>query len=151
MSGDDMVVGLEFRDYSEGDHGSVTKLWRSAGLPFKPDGRDSSEELTRQCAFAGTRIILAFRGDVLAGTVVCTHDGRKGWLNRLAVLPGLRERGVGAALVERGEGWLREQGIRIVAALVEEWNETSLEVFSRLGYTRHEDIIYFTKRESKDV
>jgi len=35
--------------------------------------------------------------------------------------------------------------------MVEDWNPMSLEVFERLGYKRHPDIVYFSKRKNPEV
>ncbi len=42
-------------------------------------------------------------------------------------------------------------GIEIIASSIEDWNTVSMKVFERLGYKRHPDIIYFTKRKNSDV
>lgn len=142
---------VAIRDFTMDDYENVMRMWEDAGLPHKPGGRDSRDDVAAQLAFPGTFFLVAETDGETAGTLIATHDGRKGWINRLAVRPSLRQRGVAAALVAEGERRLAEGGIRIIAVLVEDWNHTSLEVFSRLGYLRHDDIVYFTKREDPDV
>jgi len=83
--------------------------------------------------------------------VVVSCDLRKGWLNRLAVDPGHRHRGVAKDLIAEVEKALRKRGIRIFCALIEEYNTASKELFKRCGYVEHRDIIYFSKRESDEV
>jgi len=87
----------------------------------------------------------------LIGSIFGTHDGRKGWINRLAVDPAHQRQGIAARLVREVEDRLYERGIGIIACLVEDWNSISLQVFEKLGYTRHQDIIYFTKRKYPDI
>ena len=87
----------------------------------------------------------------MVGAILGTHDGRKGWLNRMAVAPDHRKRGIAAMLVRAVEQRLIDLGIEIFACQIEDWNETSMIVFEHLGYTRHDDIIYFTKRLRPDV
>ena len=82
----------------------------------------------------------------VVGTVVATHDGRKGWVNRVAVEERLRRRGLGARLVRAAEAWLEAQGMDILACLVEAGNAVSMAVFGKLGYTKHPEIVYFAKR-----
>jgi pyridoxine/pyridoxamine 5'-phosphate oxidase len=53
--------------------------------------------------------------------------------------------------VSEVEKRLSERGIEIFAGQIEDWNETSMLLFERLGYTRHDDIIYFTKRKNPEV
>ena len=140
------VESLGARDYPE-----IIHLWRQAGLPIKPAGRDSEEQFNKQIA-RGTQITLGVRCDGrLVGVVLATHDGRKGWINRLAVHPDFRRQGLGTYLIEAAEKALRAEGYRIIAALIEDWNTGSLALFERAGYHVHRDVYYLTKRDSDDV
>lgn len=133
------------------DYEALIRLWMHAGLPFKPDGRDAPASVAHQLAQPMAIYLGAFQGEALIGAVLGTHDGRKGWINRLAVHPDYRGQGIGRALVDRVEARLHEQEIEIVAALVEDWNETSFEVFESLDYVHHPDIHYLSKRSHPDA
>jgi len=140
------VVTLKAQDYAE-----IVQLWTKSGLPVKLAGRDSAEQFNKQIE-GGTQVVLGIRGgNQLIGVVVVTHDGRKGWINRLSVHPHYRRQGIGSQLIEAAEALLRSRGFQIVAALIEDWNESSLALFRQAGYTVHRDIYYLTKRESDDV
>ncbi len=102
--------------------------------------------MERQIAEAGAFLAVAEAGGVVVGAVLATHDGRKGWINRLAVAPSYRRRGVASRLVAAAEERLAEAGIEIFACLVEGDNETSMRTFERLGYKRFPAMAYFTKR-----
>ncbi len=133
------------------DHGAILTLWERAGLPTRPAGRDSRAQFAAQFA-NGTQTVLGVRDDEhLIAVVVATHDGRKGWINRLAVHPDFRRRGLGAFLITAAERALREQGMQIIAAIIEDWNQPSLALFEDAGYVLHPDIHYLTKREHHDV
>jgi len=54
-------------------------------------------------------------------------------------------------LVAKVEERPSESGIEIVACLVEDWNTESMKVFERLGYKRHQDVLYFSKRKNSEV
>ena len=85
------------------------------------------------------------------GVVFGTHDGRKGWINRLAVLPAHRRLGIARELVAEVERQLRSKGIDIVTCLIEEWNESSARFFEEIGYVEHRECVYYSKRGSPDV
>jgi ribosomal protein S18 acetylase RimI-like enzyme len=141
------------RELGMEDYDRLFDLWQRAGLrSLKPQGRDSREALARQLA-SGVQTILGMEvADRLVGAVVATHDGRKGWINRLAVDHGYRRRGFGARLVELAERALREQGLCVIAALVESENPASLALFRKLGYIDAGcNVHYVSKRESGDV
>jgi ribosomal protein S18 acetylase RimI-like enzyme len=135
------------------DYEELLALWRRAGLhSLKPQGRDSRASLAQQLA-SGVQTILGLEADgQLVGAVVATHDSRKGWINRLVVAPGHRRRGHAARLIAAAEKVLREQGIHVIAALVESDNPTSLALFRKVGYVEIDSRIhYLTKRDSDDV
>ena len=133
------------------DYEAVRAVWEAAGLPVKPGGRDSREQFARQMAGGTQRVIGMKDGEQLVGVVLATHDGRKGWINRLAVRPEYRRRGIARRLIAEAEGALREQGMQIIAALVEDGNKASLALFEQAGYSDYHDIHYMTKRESDAV
>jgi ribosomal protein S18 acetylase RimI-like enzyme len=128
-------------------------IWQRAGLhSIRPLGRDSREAFARQFATsAHTMLGLEVDGE-LVGVVLTTHDGRKGWINRLAVLPEFRRRGYGSRLVRKAESLLREQGMTVIALFIEPGNEISLALFNELGYVEFEGgMHYLSKRDSEDA
>ncbi|UCC12670.1 MAG: GNAT family N-acetyltransferase [candidate division WOR-3 bacterium] len=129
----------------------LIRIWDTAGLPSKPKGRDSREHIAREIQEGSGFFLVAELGGKIIGSVFGTSDGRKGWINRLAVLPEYQRQGIGHVLVREAEKRLYDAGIEIIACLIENWNAVSLQAFERMGYVRHDDIIYFTKRRSPDV
>jgi GNAT superfamily N-acetyltransferase len=130
---------------------SIISVWERAGLPFKPRGRDSLETMKAQMALDPEMFLGCFIGGELVGVVVGSYDQRKAWVNRLAVVPEHRRKGIARALVNAVEEGFRERGFRIIATLVEGSTPESLELFLKSGYVFHDDIHYLTKRESDDV
>jgi ribosomal protein S18 acetylase RimI-like enzyme len=133
------------------DYDEVLALWQACGLAsLRPAGRDSREAFAAQLE-SGAQIVLGLRIEgELAGVVVVTHDGRKGWINRLAVGPAHRGSGHGRALLEAGEQLLHDQGLEVIAALIEEDNTDSVAFFGASGYVRHSDVVYLSKRARPD-
>ncbi len=133
------------------DHAAILALWQRAGLhSIRPEGRDSQSEFEKQ--FAGGQIAIGLEEDgKLIGVVLATHDTRKGWINRLAIEPDYRRNGYGEQLVQAAEVALREAGMHLMAALIEEGNDASLALFEKLGYAPHQHLYYVSKRDSADV
>ncbi len=140
-----------FRKFRLSDYERVIELWKQCGLPLKPEGRDSREEISRQLELTQVLFLVAEAGGQVIGTVLATHDGRKGWLNRLAVDPAYRGKGLGQKLVRLAEQELEKQGLKMFAALIEEDNLPSVNLFEKLGYTFHPEIKYFTRKKSPEV
>ena len=127
----------------------LLKLWDDSGLPSRPTGRDSPENLRAQRRLAPDLFIGAFVGNRMIGAVIGSDDGRKGWVNRLAVHPEFRRTGLGMALVRACEEVLRNRGRGVICVLIEGENPASEILFERAGYRREDDIKYYAKRDSE--
>lgn len=133
------------------NYGRLLALWDAAGLSYRPNGRDSQVALAGQVEQGWLTILGVESGDDLIAAVLITHDGRKGWINRLAVHPDHRRQGIARRLITASEDLLHNKGIEVYAALIEPGNEASLALFSAAGYVDYEGIHYVTKREREDV
>ncbi len=72
-------------------------------------------------------------------------------VNRLAVNPEYQRQGIGLLLITSMEKVLKEKGVPLVCALIEERSHESMKLFEKLGYIYEKSILYFSKRKSKDV
>ncbi len=142
---------MEIRRLTIADYTEITGLWSRAGLPFKQDGRDSLSEIAVQMSANPDFFVGAFEGFHLVGTAVLSSDLRKGWINRLAVDPDYRRRGVAKCLVEESEKILRSHGLRVFCSLIDASNKASKTLFKECGYTEDKDISYFRKRDSDTI
>jgi len=142
---------MEIRRLAISDYEEMVRLWVKAKLPFKPKGRDSKKAMASQMKANPEFFLGAFKDNCLIGTVIISGDKRKGWINRLAVDPDYRHRGIAKALILKSEEVLRKRGIRIFCALIEDYNSASKKLFKRCGYVEHRDTIYFSKRDSDEV
>src|SRR5205823_6335574 len=59
----------------------------------------------------------------LIGTILCGHDGRRGFIYHLAVHPDFRKRSIGKKLVETALAKLKAAGIQRCIIMVKEMNE----------------------------
>jgi ribosomal protein S18 acetylase RimI-like enzyme len=143
-----IAVQTKIRRLTIADYGDLIRLWRSSGLPFKPRGRDSKPAIAKQMNTNPDFFLGAFMDQKLIGAAVLSSDLRKGWINRLAVNPERRRRGVATALIEESEKILRKKGLRIFCCLIEGSNAASKALFKSCSYSEYTDISYFTKRDS---
>lgn len=141
-----IIRNLEIEEYED-----MIGLWQESGLPYKPKGRDSKNNVSKQMARNPDLFLGAFDDNELVGCVIGSFDERKGWINRLAVRPDRRRKGIAKQLTGRIEERLRERGARIICVLVEEPNEASFRFFEKQGYIVNRSIIYLSKRESDEV
>ena len=142
---------VTFRSLLPSDYDDLIRLWQEAGLPYRPLGRDQREKILTELNNPFEMFILAFCHDRLVGSILASHDGRKGWLNRLCVMPDFRKQGLGRALIAEAEKFLENQGLEIFACLIEEENAESMKLFANAGYTRFDEIKYFTRKKHPDI
>jgi ribosomal protein S18 acetylase RimI-like enzyme len=142
---------MEIRRLTAVDYDEIVKFWSIAQLPYKPRGRDSEQAISLEMKANPDFFLGAFEQGLLVGTVVISCDLRKGWINRLAVHPDFRNRGIARALIDESERILRKHGVRIFCVLIEGPNVASRNLFRKCGYEEHHDIRYFSKRDSNDV
>lgn len=136
---------------SERDLEQVPRVWVESGLPYRPKGRDAPEGLKSQLRRDPDLFFGAFDGPRMVGVVIATDDGRKGWINRLAVLPSHRRKGVGEALVNACEEALRKRGRGVFSMLIEGENDASESLFLKAGYRSEHHIRYYAKRDSEET
>jgi ribosomal protein S18 acetylase RimI-like enzyme len=146
-----MSERLTIRGIEPADYDAIVQLWCDSGLSVRLRGRDAREPFLQQLQTFPATYLLAELDGVIVGTVLGTHDGRKGWINRLAVHPERRRRGIAQQLIRACEEALKEQGIEIFAALTETDNEVSTRVLERADYVRDVPVHYLRKRLRDDI
>ncbi|MEM3444675.1 MAG: GNAT family N-acetyltransferase [Thermoplasmata archaeon] len=142
---------VEIAELKPEHYSQIVEVWKDAGLPFKPLGRDSFEEMKRQMERNPDLFVGAFVDGELVGVGIGSEDGRKGWINRIAVKKKWQRRGIATRLIHEIEQRLRSRGLRIICVLIEAGNEASLSLFQKEGYVLHRDIYYLSKRDSEEV
>jgi N-acetylglutamate synthase len=133
------------------EYNSLIKIWVKSSLPYKPKGRDSEENIKKQLQLNNNRFFVAEITGEFVGAIIASHDGRKGWINRLAVLPEFRGKGIAASLMKRSEEFFLSNNIKIFACLIEDWNDFSMKYFLKKEYLEHKDIIYYTKKIDPEI
>lgn len=125
----------------------MLRLWEEVDLHYSPRGRDSKESIKEQMTADRDFFLGAFEDQQLVGVVIVSSDGRKGWINRLAVHLDYRRQGIATTLIAEAENILRRRDIHIFAALIVESNIVSKKLFKELGYEELKEVSYFSKRD----
>ena len=145
------MTELIIREFTIDDYEAMISVWQEAELPYKPAGRDRKESIAGEVEQGNAIFLVAEISGKIVGSAFGTHDGRKGWINRVAVTPRYQRQGVAAKLVSEVERRLEAVGIGIIACLIEDWNTESITFFQKIGYHYHKDIMYFTKRQELEI
>ena len=92
---------VEIRPARLDDARALTALWEPCGLSFVTN--DVVSEMQACIRLHAELLMVATAGLTIAGSVWATYDGRRRWVQCLAVDPGFRGHGIGSALLIEAE------------------------------------------------
>lgn len=136
--GDEADVSI--RPMTADDYDAAVELWRATpgvGLGVGDERDAVVASLERNPGLS----LVAVRGKTLVGAVLCGHDGRRGSINHLAVVPDERGRGVGRDLVDRCLGSLAAAGIGKCNIVVYRDNAEGQAFWRATGWTARDDLL----------
>ena len=123
------------------DYDQALALWQSTqGVGLHVDDCDSRDAVARYLARNKGLSLVAWDGTALVGAVLCGHDGRRGYLNHLAVAKTHRRQGLATALVGRCLAGLAGAGITKCNLFVYADNHAAIAFWRRLGWGFYEDV-----------
>ena len=128
-----MIAALDLADIP-----ALVALWEVCGLtrPWNDPQRDA-----RLAIEGATSAILGLRdADALIASVMVGFDGHRGWVYYLAVAPDRRRAGLGRALMDAAEAWLRARGAPKLQLMVRAGNQEALGFYQALGLEPQEAV-----------
>lgn len=119
------------RSAQASDAEAVIVLWTACGLtrPWNDPRADFDLALTTPTS----TVLIAGEGSSLGGAVMVGFDGHRGWVYYLAVDPKARRVGLGRALMQAAEDWLRGLGAPKIQLMVRDDNAEALSFYAALG------------------
>lgn len=135
---------FEISEFTLADYADVIKLWRSTagiGLSSADTRERIGAYLERNPGFS----FVARQEGLLAGAVLCGHDGRRGLLHHLAVYPQYRNQGIGVKLVERCLESLHRGGIEKCHLFVFKDNLAAQEFWHKRGWKERIDLVLMSR------
>ena len=127
-----MADEIILRRCLEDDIESVLELWMAAGSTAGVT--DANDDLRVTIKSAASSVIVAVTGGTVAGSIIVTFDSWRGNLYRLAVHPDHQRRGIARRLLVEAETWLRGQGAKRVAAVVEKDHPWAVGFWESTGF-----------------
>ena len=131
-----MNAVIHIRQFAWPDYEGVTEVWRSAGRDVLPRA-----ELATKLVRDPQLFLVAEHDNTVAGVVLGTFDGRRGWILRLAVDPAHRRRGIASRLVAELETRFATLRCPRVNLLVMPDNVEALRFWRTLGYLPLPDVL----------
>ena len=135
---------MEIRSMKIEDYDEIFSMWQitSKRALCEADSRDNIEryllrnEGMSQVAVENGRII---------GTVLAGHDGRRGFIHHMAVLPEHRRKHIGNALATEAIKKITEDGIDKTHIFCYQDNLTGQGFWTSLGFKKRGDLFVYSK------
>ncbi|MHA0858076.1 GNAT family N-acetyltransferase [Paenibacillus sp. CMAA1364] len=141
---------VQIREMNMNDYWEVFDLWSNTdgmGLS-EADSEESIESfLTRNDGHS----YVCIDGEKIIGTVLCGHDGRRGFLYHVAVLKEYRKSGIGKGLVESVLHSLKKAGIMKCHLMVYENNVMGNQYWNNSEWKRRNDILIYSKDTKGEI
>ena len=124
------------KEFELEEYEAVIALWSNAGLHI--NSSDSRQALELALERDADLFLVAVEGAHLVGAVLGRYDGRRGWINHLAVAQPYRAQGVGSQLMQEVERRLRAKRCERVSLFIEPANVGVGVFYQQLGYEQRE-------------
>ena len=127
-------MDIQIQEMSMDDFDEVYELWQSTPEIVLSD-IDTHESIARFLERNPGFSYVARQAGSLVGVVLCSHDGRRGYLDHLAVRESHRMQGIGKALVIRCLYNLMRVGIRRSNLYIFEGNQEAIDFWKKIGWS----------------
>jgi GNAT superfamily N-acetyltransferase len=133
---------MQFRNVTPDDSEAVRALWQRAGLSLGL-GDDRPGFVRRLARDAELFFVGEVEGRIVACVMGC-YDGRRGWVNHLAVEPAMQGNCIGRIMLAELERRLRLLGCPKINLLIERGNAGVVDFYAKAGYAL-DDLIFMEK------
>ena len=138
-------MNIEYKVMTASDYDGVYELWMNTpgmGINSTDDSREGVEKYIKRNP--ATSFVALVEGKIV-GAILAGHDGRRGFIQHIAVLSEFREHGIASTLVDRAMNALEEEGIHKVALLAFKKNELGNSFWDKMEFIVREDVYYRNK------
>lgn len=139
-----MGTGFSIRIMTMKDYEAAIQLWMNTegvGLSSADSANGIAFFLERNPGLSRC----AYLGEALAGTILCGHDGRRGYIHHLAVAPFARRSGLGRMLVNDCMQSLQDMGIQKAHLFVFKENETAREFWEHIDWDERDELVIMSR------
>ncbi len=135
---------MTITEFTIAHYDDIIALWRDTpGICVRDD--DSRDATSRYLARNPGLSFVAIIDGKVVGSALSGHDGRRGYLQHVAVDPAFRRRGVAQTLVARCLSALASQGIAKAHLTVLADNDPAIRYWINRGWELRDDIQRFSK------
>ncbi len=135
-----MIRSMTIADYEE-----IFEIWKNTdgmGLRSLDDSKEGISAFLRRNP---TTNFVAYDKDEMIGTILCGHDGRRGYIYHTVVKEGYRKQGIATKLIEAAVSALQQEGITRVCLNVVETNGSGRAFWEKRGWERKAFLGFYSK------
>ena len=132
------VRAMQMEDYPR-----IYTLWTGIegfGIRSIDDSKEGVERFLKRNP--ETSIVAEAEGEKI-GTILCGHDGRRGWFYHVCVKQGVRKQGIGKAMAVAAMKALQAQQINKVCLIAFLDNQVGNQFWKSVGWTFRNDLNYY--------
>ncbi len=124
------------------DYDAVYHLWAATPGMGLRSLDDTEAGIRKFLARNPSTCFVAEESGVLTGVILSGHDGRRGYIYHLAVLPASRGRGLGTQLLDAACEALKAEGVNKAALVVFKSNQIGNDFWEARGWQVRDDLNY---------
>jgi ribosomal protein S18 acetylase RimI-like enzyme len=134
------IATLAIADIADADVEAVIALWQRCGLT-RP-WNDPAADIALARRDANSTVLVGRADGAIAATAMVGHDGHRGWVYYVAVDPDRRIKGLGRAIMDAAEAWLRAAGVPKLQLLVRRENSKAGAFYRSIGYEEADTVVF---------
>jgi ribosomal protein S18 acetylase RimI-like enzyme len=134
------VAALAIADIEDADVDAVIALWQRCGLT-RP-WNDPAGDIALARRSPNSTVLVGRAAGAIVATAMVGHDGHRGWVYYVAVDPGRQKCGLGRAIMNAAEAWLRAAGLPKLQLLVRRENLKAGAFYQSLGYEEADTVVF---------
>lgn len=139
-----LAKGNGIREINIDDYSEIYALW--SGTPgMGLSDADSRGSIAKFLIRNQSMSFCVEEDGKMIGTILCGHDGRRGYIYHVTVDVEYRGRGIGRALVEKSLESLKTEGIDKCHLFVFADNKIGNDFWASSAWTKRDDIFVYSK------
>ena len=132
------------RPMIQSDVPALLTLWKESNLHFANKKREMYE-CNMMIEMNPTSCFVAAEDEQIVGSVFGIFNGRRGWINHLAIHPNHQKKGLGSKLLNAAVQDLQKRGATRIVLGVSTSNLKTMEFYYKNGFQIMDDAVYLTK------
>lgn len=134
---------MTIRPMTKDDYDEVYEMWQTTSKRALSNA-DSQEQIERYLDRNKGMSQVAVIDGKIVGTVLAGHDGRRGFIHHMAVMPQYRRKHIGHSLANKAIEKITAEGIDKTHIFCYQNNETGQDFWSDFGFKKRDDVFVYS-------